>query len=239
MQLRGTGLFLTHEELNPRALFSVPQGEGRISKGDSTGTGQLQGWGVLGSPGTRYPGADAEAVGCAGGGTGGILVSAWQALLGTGQAGGLAGGTAAGLALTGRVNPLPSLPSEVLTRRASLLAEAAILQQQNAELCLLLEEYVSSGVSAASSSPAAWGHPTTCARRRGPRHGGHCLEPIVVGLRVLLPTGEQQPALPSHPVDGPEPVLPRGSAVSAQGQGTAFLCPELKLCLEPGLPGRD
>ncbi|KFP67374.1 Dynein regulatory complex protein 1, partial [Cariama cristata] len=34
---------------------------------------------------------------------------------------------------------------EVLRRRASLLAEAAILQQQNSELCLLLEEYVSSG----------------------------------------------------------------------------------------------
>ncbi|KFQ58004.1 Dynein regulatory complex protein 1, partial [Pelecanus crispus] len=46
---------------------------------------------------------------------------------------------------------------EVLKRRASLLAEAAVLRQQNSELRLLLEEYVSSGVSAASSSPAAWG----------------------------------------------------------------------------------
>ncbi|NXV35246.1 DRC1 protein, partial [Rissa tridactyla] len=42
---------------------------------------------------------------------------------------------------------------EVLTRRASLLAEAALLHQQNSELYLLLEEYVSSGVSVASSSP--------------------------------------------------------------------------------------
>lgn len=71
------------------------------------------------------------------------------------------GGTAAGLSPTGCANPLPSLPSEVLTRRASLLAEAAVLQQQNSELCLLLEEYVSSGVSAASSPPVAWGPPTT------------------------------------------------------------------------------
>ncbi|XP_064304417.1 dynein regulatory complex protein 1 isoform X2 [Phalacrocorax carbo] len=122
---------------------------------------------------------------------------------------------------------------EVLTRRASLLAEAAILQQQNSELCLLLEEYVSSGVSAASSSPAAWGHPATCARIRGHRHGGRCPEPTGVSPRVLLPAGERQA------VDEPEPVLPRGSAVSAQGQDTAFLCPELKLGLEPGLPGRD
>lgn len=151
----------------------------------------------------------------------------------------MAGGTAAGLAPTGRVNPLPSLPSEVLKRRAGLLAEATVLQQQNSELCLLLEEYLSSGVSAASSSPAAWGHPTTCARRRGPGRGDRCLEPIGVKLRVLLPAGEQQTALPSHAVDGPEPVLPRGSAVSAQGQSTAFLCPDLKLCLELRLPGRD
>ncbi|NXW08752.1 DRC1 protein, partial [Fregetta grallaria] len=42
---------------------------------------------------------------------------------------------------------------EVLTRRASLLAESAILQQQNSELCLLLEEYVSSGVNSKLLSP--------------------------------------------------------------------------------------
>ncbi|XP_030346693.1 dynein regulatory complex protein 1-like [Strigops habroptila] len=36
---------------------------------------------------------------------------------------------------------------EVLKRRAILLAEAAILQQQNSELCLLLKEYLSSGVN--------------------------------------------------------------------------------------------
>ncbi|NXT30990.1 DRC1 protein, partial [Pelecanoides urinatrix] len=42
---------------------------------------------------------------------------------------------------------------EVLTRRASLLAEAAVLQQQNSELCLLLEEYVSSGVNSQLLSP--------------------------------------------------------------------------------------
>ncbi|NXK09677.1 DRC1 protein, partial [Herpetotheres cachinnans] len=42
---------------------------------------------------------------------------------------------------------------EVLTRRASLLTEAAILQQQNSELCLLLEEYVSAGVKSKLLSP--------------------------------------------------------------------------------------
>ncbi|NXO49916.1 DRC1 protein, partial [Aramus guarauna] len=42
---------------------------------------------------------------------------------------------------------------EVLKRRASLLAEAAILQQQNSELYLLLEEYVSSGVNNKLLSP--------------------------------------------------------------------------------------
>ncbi|KFP53092.1 Dynein regulatory complex protein 1, partial [Cathartes aura] len=36
---------------------------------------------------------------------------------------------------------------EVLKRRAGLLAEGTILQQQNSELCLLLEEYLSSGVN--------------------------------------------------------------------------------------------
>ncbi|NXS69151.1 DRC1 protein, partial [Pandion haliaetus] len=42
---------------------------------------------------------------------------------------------------------------EILTRRASLLAEAALLQQQNSELCLLLEEYVGSGVNSKLLSP--------------------------------------------------------------------------------------
>ncbi|NXN50257.1 DRC1 protein, partial [Rynchops niger] len=42
---------------------------------------------------------------------------------------------------------------EVLTRRASLLAEAALLHQQNSELYLLLEEYVSSGVNHKLFSP--------------------------------------------------------------------------------------
>ncbi|KAM6270356.1 dynein regulatory complex protein 1-like [Spheniscus humboldti] len=49
---------------------------------------------------------------------------------------------------------------EVLKRRASLLAEAAILQQQNSELCLLLEEYVSSGVNSnLPSPPTQWMDP--------------------------------------------------------------------------------
>ncbi|KAM6366020.1 dynein regulatory complex protein 1 [Alca torda] len=42
---------------------------------------------------------------------------------------------------------------EVLTRRASLLAEAALLRQQNSELYLLLEEYVGSGVNHKLFSP--------------------------------------------------------------------------------------
>ncbi|KGL88328.1 Dynein regulatory complex protein 1, partial [Charadrius vociferus] len=42
---------------------------------------------------------------------------------------------------------------EVLTRRASLLAEAAVLRQQNSELYLLLEEYVGSGVNSKLLSP--------------------------------------------------------------------------------------
>ncbi|XP_063186832.1 dynein regulatory complex protein 1 [Chroicocephalus ridibundus] len=42
---------------------------------------------------------------------------------------------------------------EVLTRRASLLAEAALLHQQNSELYLLLEEYVSAGVNNKLFSP--------------------------------------------------------------------------------------
>ncbi|KAK0678848.1 DRC1 protein, partial [Pygoscelis papua] len=55
---------------------------------------------------------------------------------------------------------------EVLTRRASLLAEAAVLRQQNSELCLLLEEYVSSGVnSKLPSPPTQWMDPNlSCPR---------------------------------------------------------------------------
>ncbi|NXK55496.1 DRC1 protein, partial [Chauna torquata] len=41
----------------------------------------------------------------------------------------------------------------ILTRRASLLTEAAVLQQQNSELCLMLEEYVSSGINSKLLSP--------------------------------------------------------------------------------------
>ncbi|NWI30942.1 DRC1 protein, partial [Sula dactylatra] len=42
---------------------------------------------------------------------------------------------------------------KVLTHRASLLVEVAVLQQQNSELCLLLEEYVSSEVNSELLSP--------------------------------------------------------------------------------------
>ncbi|KFW64146.1 Dynein regulatory complex protein 1, partial [Pygoscelis adeliae] len=50
---------------------------------------------------------------------------------------------------------------EVLTRRASLLAEAAVLRQQNSELFLLLEAYVSSGVnSKLPSPPTQWMDPS-------------------------------------------------------------------------------
>jgi len=83
--LRATGLFLTRQELSPGALLSVPQGEGRISAGGAAGTGRLQGRGVLGSPGTRHPRADAEAVGRAGGGPGGISVSGRQCCWGQGR----------------------------------------------------------------------------------------------------------------------------------------------------------
>ncbi|XP_029893604.1 dynein regulatory complex protein 1 isoform X3 [Aquila chrysaetos chrysaetos] len=138
--------------------MAVSQGEGQVSKGGATGTGQLQGRGVLGSPGTHYPRADVEAVGCAGGGTGGILRD-------------------------------PHTESQPARR---------------------------SGPPAAAELGAV---------------------PAAGGVHQLR--GEQQAALPSHEMDGPEPVLPRGSAVGPQGQGTTFLCPKLKLCLEPGLSGRD
>ncbi|XP_074904972.1 dynein regulatory complex protein 1 isoform X2 [Buteo buteo] len=42
---------------------------------------------------------------------------------------------------------------EILMQRASLLAEVDLLQQQNSELCLLLEEYLSSGVNSKLLSP--------------------------------------------------------------------------------------
>ncbi|NXL53457.1 DRC1 protein, partial [Podilymbus podiceps] len=54
----------------------------------------------------------------------------------------------------------------VLTRRASLLAEVAVLRQQNSELCLLLEEYVGSGVSAAPSAPQPGDTPGACPTQR-------------------------------------------------------------------------
>uniref|UniRef100_A0A672UB86 Dynein regulatory complex protein 1 n=1 Tax=Strigops habroptila TaxID=2489341 RepID=A0A672UB86_STRHB len=73
---------------------------------------------------------------------------------------------------------------EVLKRRAILLAEAAILQQQNSELCLLLKEYLSSGVSAASSS---FIHPTLCAPYRAPRHGAAAQSPSLSGSGVFSP----------------------------------------------------
>ncbi|NXI41127.1 DRC1 protein, partial [Galbula dea] len=42
---------------------------------------------------------------------------------------------------------------ELLTHRSNLLSEAAILQQQNSELCLLLQEYISSEVNIKLLSP--------------------------------------------------------------------------------------
>ncbi|NXJ85482.1 DRC1 protein, partial [Trogon melanurus] len=59
---------------------------------------------------------------------------------------------------------------KVLTRRSSLLAEVAELQQQNSELYRLLEEYVRSGVSGTFSSPVPGGDtPTLHTPCRGPR----------------------------------------------------------------------
>ena len=80
---------------------------------------------------------------------------------------------------SGHVNPLPSLLSEVLMRRASLLAEAAVLRQQNSELWLLLEEYVSAGVSGSILLPWALGTPrhvcpTQRSQTREPLPGTHC-----------------------------------------------------------------
>lgn len=57
------------------ALFWVPQGEKQGRKGGAAGSGQLQGRGILGSPGTRHPRDNPKAVGRAAGGSGGILVS--------------------------------------------------------------------------------------------------------------------------------------------------------------------
>uniref|UniRef100_A0A8C0AMP9 Dynein regulatory complex protein 1 n=1 Tax=Buteo japonicus TaxID=224669 RepID=A0A8C0AMP9_9AVES len=46
---------------------------------------------------------------------------------------------------------------EILMQRASLLAEVDLLQQQNSELCLLLEEYLSSGVRERQTPPTVSG----------------------------------------------------------------------------------
>lgn len=109
-------------------------------------------------------------------------------LLGTGQAGGMAGGTAEGLASTGCVNPLPFLPSEILMQRASLLAEVALLQQQNSELCLLLEEYISSGVSAASPPPLQPGDIPPCVpHAEFPDMGATAWSPSVSGSGCFSP----------------------------------------------------
>uniref|UniRef100_A0A8D0FXT2 Dynein regulatory complex protein 1 n=1 Tax=Strix occidentalis caurina TaxID=311401 RepID=A0A8D0FXT2_STROC len=77
---------------------------------------------------------------------------------------------------------------KILTRRANLLAETAALRQETSELRRLLGGYLRSRVSvAASSSPAAWGHPPLCVPHpcRSPKHGDHCLEPISVRLFSL------------------------------------------------------
>lgn len=79
-------------------------------------------------------------------------------------------------------SPLRSLFSEVLKRRAILLTEATILQQQNSELRRLLEEYISSGVSAVSCS---FIHPMLCAPHNAPRHGAIAQNPSLSGSGAL------------------------------------------------------
>uniref|UniRef100_A0A8C0IBY1 Dynein regulatory complex protein 1 n=1 Tax=Bubo bubo TaxID=30461 RepID=A0A8C0IBY1_BUBBB len=81
---------------------------------------------------------------------------------------------------------------KILTRRANLLTETAVLRRETSELRLLLGGYLRSRVSvAASSSPAAWGHPpTVCppplqiSQPRGPLPGAH-------RCQALLPAGGQ------------------------------------------------
>lgn len=132
------------------------------------------------------------------------------------------------------VNPLFSLPSNVLMSRATLLAETSVLQQQNSELCVLLEEYISSRVSVSPSSPAAGDTPARVPHTEIPDMGSLSWRPHCCRAHgVFFPAGEQRAALPPHKVDGLELGLSQGSAVSAQGQGRDFLGPEL--CLEPGL----
>lgn len=89
------------------------------------------------------------------------------------------------------VNPLFSLPSNVLTSRATLLAETSVLQQQNSELCVLLEEYVSSRVSVSPSSPAAGDTPARVPHTEVPDTG-------VTVLTAVRLTGFSSPQVNSE-----------------------------------------
>lgn len=131
--------------------------------------------------------------------------------------------------LFGAALTLPSPRSNVLTRRASLLAELAELQQQNVELCLMLERYSTAGVSTGSLQtgdtrcdpthergfPARGRAPKLLLAvpkrrtwRQGPGYRHHHLP---------LPAGDQQAAVPSHAAPGPGAALPLGGTVSSGG----------------------
>lgn len=90
------------------------------------------------------------------------------------------------------VNPLSPLPSNVLMSRATLLAETSILQQQNSELCVLLEEYVSSRVSV-SPCPLQPGTPhRVCPTQRSQARGSLPWRPQCCQAHgVFFPAGEQ------------------------------------------------
>uniref|UniRef100_G1NMW4 Dynein regulatory complex protein 1 n=1 Tax=Meleagris gallopavo TaxID=9103 RepID=G1NMW4_MELGA len=89
----------------------------------------------------------------------------------------------------------------ILTRRANLLAEAAVLQQQNSELSLMLEQFISSGVSrclgqacsTCSVIPVEEGVSTEPHPQVAPSCP-HCVptdqNTVTVGLRVPLTTGK-------------------------------------------------